>query len=206
MDARASQPVQPRFQHGDPRMARDVADDTGMDSWSQVVPPSRSLPRSPKLSEDPKPVAEGANLDRSRPSASPLSPSASALMKLTAPDEEPLTDPRLASINRMQNKLGHSSAIKQEKKPTWYRRVSVPRPEACSEKHIKMLELQLEIAKEKNKGRSWLTPEYCRHSAISLPTLQSRPQLPSTPVRRRVASISLREKNNPNRDPAPELR
>lgn len=99
--------------------------------------------------------ADGAAADRARSFARPVSPSTSALRKLTEPDEEPLTDPRLASsaapARAKQN--GAPPATKQKKTPTWYRRVPAPRTQAYARQQIKVLELQLEIAKEKNKGR-----------------------------------------------------
>ena len=128
-------------QHGDDSARRGVESwgqvildgaRRGVESWGQVIPPS--------------PVG-GARQSRSS-SGRPLSPSTSALIKLTAVEEAPLTDPRLAN----RNGFDHSSTIKEKKTPTWYRRVSVPRPELRSRQQIRLLELQLELEKEKNKG------------------------------------------------------
>ena len=150
--------LQPRahLQHGPDRgrlaaRGEDAANVANcLDSWAQVirpgpephelhggtVPPSTDNPTSPQIGSD-----AGRSCRRA------VSPSTSALLKLTEPDSEPPPDPRLAPTD---SKLG--LATNSKKTPSWYRRVSVPRNDACSPRQIKALKLQLEIAKEKNKG------------------------------------------------------
>ena len=126
-----------------------------LDSWAQVIPPApppHKLDGGGALAPADGLVPPHMVADAGRSCRRTVSPSTSALLKLTAPDREPLPDPRLA-LTEAKLEL----AANAKKTPSWYRRVSIPRNDACSPRQIKVLKLQLEIAKEKNKGELPLT-------------------------------------------------